>query len=78
MANKWLVHVKKTMKTMKSKGSYKKGDGLKKVIMEAKKSWKKHGGADDAAPSAPSAPAAPAAPMMGGRRTRKVRRHGRR
>ncbi len=24
---------------MKSKGTYKKGDGLKKVIMEAKKSW---------------------------------------
>jgi hypothetical protein len=41
--------------------------------MEAKKSWKKHGGADDSA-----APASPAAPMMGGRRTRKVRRHGRR
>ena len=70
MANKWLMHVKKTMKTMKSKGTYKKGDGLKKVIMEAKKSWKKHGGADDT-------PAAPA-PTMGGRRTRKVRRHGRR
>ncbi len=39
MANAWLVHVKKTMKHMKSKGTYKKGDGLKKVIMEAKKSW---------------------------------------
>ncbi len=39
MANAWLAHVKKTMKTMKSKGTYKKGDGLKKVIMEAKKSW---------------------------------------
>ena len=39
MANAWLTHVKKTMKTMKSKGTYKKGDGLKKVIMEAKKSW---------------------------------------
>jgi hypothetical protein len=39
MANAWLTHVKKTMKHMKSKGSYKKGDGLKKVIMEAKKTW---------------------------------------
>ncbi len=39
MANAWLAHVKKTMKHMKSKGTYKKGDGLKKVIMEAKKSW---------------------------------------
>ena len=70
MANKWITHIKKTMKTMKSKGTYKKGDGLKKVIMEAKKHWKKHGGADDSV--------APAAPAMGGRRTRKVRRHGRR
>jgi hypothetical protein len=41
MANPWLSHVKKTMKTMKSKGSYKKGDGLKKVILEAKKTYKK-------------------------------------
>jgi hypothetical protein len=30
---------------MKSKGSYKKGDGLKKVIMEAKKTYKKAVGA---------------------------------
>jgi hypothetical protein len=41
MANAWLTHVKKTMKQMKSKGTYKKGDGLKKVIMEAKKSYTK-------------------------------------
>lgn len=41
MANHWLAHVKHTMKVMKSKGSYKKGDGLKKVIMEAKKTYKK-------------------------------------
>lgn len=44
MANHWLTHVKKTMKTMKSKGTYKKGDGLKKVIKEAKKTYKKHKG----------------------------------
>jgi hypothetical protein len=48
MANKWLAHVKKTMKTMKSKGTYKKGDGLKKVIMEAKKTYAK---SDSAAPT---------------------------
>ena len=36
---KWRAHVAKTMKHMKSKGTYKKGDGLKKVIAEAKKSW---------------------------------------
>lgn len=70
MANKWIAHVKKTMKTMKSKGTYKKGDGLKKVIMEAKKHWKKHGGGEDST--------ATPAPTTGGRRTRKNKRHGRR
>ena len=49
MANKWIVHVKKTMRAMKSKGTYKKGLGLKQVIKEAKKSWHKvkKGGGDD-------------------------------
>jgi hypothetical protein len=41
MANAWLSHVKKTMSEMKSKGTYKKGDGLKKVILAAKKTYKK-------------------------------------
>jgi len=52
MANKWITHVKKTMKSMKSKGTYKKGMGLKQVIKEAKKSWHKvkKGGADDSEP----------------------------
>jgi len=63
MANKWLMHVKKTMKTMKSRGTYKKGDGLKKVIMEAKKSYKKHkGGADGDSSSSSSDDTAAAAP----------------
>ena len=44
MANAWLTHVKSTMKTMKSKGTYKKGDGLKAVIKEAKKTYKKSSG----------------------------------
>jgi len=39
MANPWLTHVKSTMASMKKDGSYKKGDGLKKVIMEAKKTY---------------------------------------
>ena len=39
MANAWLVHVKKTMKHMKSKGTYAKGKGLGQVIKEAKKTW---------------------------------------
>jgi hypothetical protein len=41
MANKWLYHVKETMKRMKSNGTYKKGQGLKQVILEAKKTYKK-------------------------------------
>jgi len=41
MPNAWITHVKKTMRTMKSKGTYKKGMGLKQVIKEAKKTWHK-------------------------------------
>jgi hypothetical protein len=67
MANAWLAHVKKTMKQMKSKGTYAKGKGLGQVIKEAKKTWKKGGAA------APSAPA----PAMGGGKTRRTKRHGR-
>jgi len=67
MANKWLVHIKKTMKTMKAKGTYVKGKGLKQVILAAKKTWHKvkTGGGngdlvdvpldDDAPPAAPPA-----------------------
>lgn len=51
MANAWLTHVKKTMKTMKSKGTYAKGKGLGQVIKEAKKTWKK-GGNEDPVPVA--------------------------
>jgi hypothetical protein len=39
MANAWLMHVKKTMKHMKAKGTYAKGKGLGQVIKEAKKTW---------------------------------------
>jgi hypothetical protein len=48
MANKWLVHIKKTMKKMKASGTYKKGMGLKQVILAAKKTWHKakRGGGD--------------------------------
>jgi hypothetical protein len=41
MPNKWLAHIKKTMKQMKAKGSYIAGKGLKQVIMAAKKTWHK-------------------------------------
>jgi hypothetical protein len=68
MANKWLTHVKHTMKTMKKRGTYKKGDGLKKVILEAKKSYKKHKGGEEESPEASPA-ATPVSPaVMGGRR----------
>jgi hypothetical protein len=80
MANKWLVHVKKTMKQMKSRGQYKKGDGLKKVILAAKKTYSKgkKGGAesesDEEMAAAPAAPAAEGARRRGRKTARKTRR----
>lgn len=49
MANKWLTHIKKTMKKMKATGKYVAGKGLKQVIMAAKKTWHKakRGGGED-------------------------------
>ena len=77
MANKWIVHVKKTMKTMKSKGTYKKGMGLKQVIKEAKKSWHsvKKGGADEEEPVAE--PAVVESSVEGGRKRRHHKTHRR-
>ena len=75
MANAWLTHVKKTLKAMKSEGTYTKGDGLKKVIMEAKKSYKKHRGGEEAEETSAPAPA-PAAPTPTAGRRRKTRRGG--
>ena len=67
MANKWLAHVKKTMKSHKGK---KFGD----ILKMAKKTYK--GGADvEGSPSLSSGPLSTAAPV-GGRR-RKTRRGGR-
>jgi hypothetical protein len=67
MANKWIVHVKKTMRQMKSRGTYKKGMGLKQVIKEAKKSWNKHkGGGDEPEESSTESESVP----EGGRRRR--------
>ena len=81
MANKWLTHVKKTMKQMKSRGQYKKGDGLKKVILAAKKTYSKgkKGGADEAESVSDTESAPAAAPAEGARRrgrksARKTRR----
>ena len=44
MANKWLAHVKKTMKKMKQRGTDKKS--FKDVLKEAKRTYKKGGGDD--------------------------------
>ena len=86
MANTWITHVKKTMRMMKSKGTYKKGMGLKQVIKEAKKSYKKSkkGGADEEAePMAKEveegavADAAPL-PEQGGRRRKRGSKTARR
>ena len=41
MVNPWMTHMKTTLAKMRADGSYKKGDGLKKVIMAAKKTYKK-------------------------------------
>lgn len=80
MANKWIIHIKKTMKTMKSRGTYKKGMGLKQVIKEAKKSWHKVKGKRGGGESSEEEEAEKEEkteemkePEMGGRRRR---RHG--
>jgi hypothetical protein len=74
MANKWLAHMKKTMRMMKKKKTYKKGMGLKQVIEQAKLTYKK-GGADDEKvmpePAVPDAPAAEVEKVAGRRKTRR-------
>jgi hypothetical protein len=66
MANKWLAHVKKTMKSHKGK---KFGD----ILKMAKKTYK--GGADvEGSPSMSSGPLGSAASVGGRRRTRKGRK----
>jgi hypothetical protein len=65
MANKWLAHVKKTMKSHKGK---KFGD----ILKMAKKTYK--GGADvEGAPSMSSGPMSPS-PVGGRKRTRRGRK----
>ena len=86
MANKWITHIKKTMKQMKKKGTYKKGLGLKQVIMEAKKHWHKGGAESGTEPEAKSgtepdsdeetAPTVP--PAEGGRKRRRSKKTHRR
>ena len=72
MANKWLAHVKKTMKSHKGK---KFGD----ILKMAKKTYK--GGADVSPSSSlsgsPLGPLSTAAPVGGRRKTRKGRKGSR-
>ena len=63
--------MKKTMKRMKTSGTYKKGDGLKKVILEAKKSYKKGGADEPEETPSPSVPAAEVSTTAGRRKTRR-------
>ena len=77
MANAWLAHVKKTMKQMKSKGTYAKGKGLGQVIQEAKKTWKKGGAADAAPAPVTGGTGHMAGSMKKGAKTRKNGRPGR-
>ena len=83
MANKWITHIKKTMKQMKSRGTYKKGMGLKQVIKEAKKSWskaKRGGGEDSSSEEEEAEKKEETAEVVGegGRRRRKHRKTQRR
>ena len=72
MANKWMTHVKKTMKKMSSqKKSMGKG-WFKHVLKAAKSSYHKKGGADEVAPETSADESVKAA--MGGRRRRTHKR----
>lgn len=67
MANKWLAHVKKTMKAHKGK---KFGD----ILKMAKKTYKQSGGGDVTPASSLSSGPFGNAATLGGRRTRKNRK----
>lgn len=77
MANKWLMHVKKTMKTMKAKGTYKKGEGLKQVIKAAKATYHKHKGGADGDDEEKEDEVKEEGESEGGRRRRRTRRRSR-
>jgi len=77
MANKWLAHVKKTMKSHKGK---KFGDILKMAKKTYKKGGNYYGGGEggvEGSPSLSTGPLGNAAPVGGRRRrSRKTRRGG--
>jgi len=84
MANKWMAHVKKTMKRMSSKKKSMGKGWFKTVLKEAKHTYHKKGGADEGSDSDseskmdvdPVASDSVKAAMGGRRRkTHKKRRH---
>ena len=80
MANKWMTHVKKTMKKMSSKKKSMGKGWFKSVLQAAKSSYKKHGGEDksmEESYDASKAPESSVAAAVGGRhrKTHRKRRH---
>ena len=71
------MHVKKTMKTMKAKGTYKKGEGLKQVIKAAKATYHKHKGGADGDDEEKEDEVKEEGEVEGGRRRRRTRRRSR-
>ena len=80
MVNKWMMHVKKTMKKMSGqKKSLGKG-WFKHVLKAAKTSYHKKGGEvmsekEDETPETPEVPEVKPAATTGGRTKRRRRRH---
>jgi hypothetical protein len=72
--SKWLSHVKKTMKTLKSEKASMGKKWFSHVLKTAKKTYKKHKGGEDEkeeTPSVPSVPDVPEMPMAGGKKHRR-------
>jgi len=79
MANAWLAHVKRTMKTHKGKGH--KFSAILKMAKKTYHKGKHHGGAGEAPPAGDGAADGADVPVTGGRRrrsSRRTRRHRRR
>jgi hypothetical protein len=66
-----MAHVKKTMKSESGKKNSMGKKWFTHVLKTAKRTYKKHGGGDEAAPASTEES------TMGGRRHRKTRRHSR-
>jgi hypothetical protein len=74
MANKWMAHVKKTMKKMSSKKKSLGKGWFKSVLKAAKSSYHKKGGAEEADSEDKVKADESVTGAMGGRRRRKTHR----